>query len=65
MMACARSDFPVNPQHNHAMPYEASQHTIATPAPALWRWTVLIAISVAMFGTYYACDAIARRTMSS
>ena len=41
------------------MAYQASQHAIATPAPALWRWTVLIAISVAMFGNYYAYDAVA------
>ena len=41
------------------MAYQASQHTIATPAPAIWRWTVLIAISVAMFGNYYAYDSIA------
>jgi MFS family permease len=26
--------------------------------PALWRWAVLIAISVAMFGNYYAYDSI-------
>jgi len=26
--------------------------------PAVWRWAVLIAISVAMFGNYYAYDAI-------
>jgi MFS family permease len=29
-----------------------------TPPPALWRWAVLIAISVAMFGNYYAYDSI-------
>jgi MFS family permease len=27
--------------------------------PATWRWTVLVAISVAMFGNYYAYDAVA------
>jgi MFS family permease len=33
---------------------------IATPAaPAVWRWTVLVVISVGMFGNYYAYDAIA------
>src|SRR4051794_15492775 len=26
--------------------------------PALWRWTVLVAISVAMFGNYYAYDSV-------
>jgi MFS family permease len=29
-----------------------------TPPPATWRWAVLIAISVAMFGNYYAYDSI-------
>ena len=29
-----------------------------TPPPASWRWAVLIAISVAMFGNYYAYDSI-------
>jgi MFS family permease len=43
----------------YAMADQASQHTITSPAPALWRWTVLIAISVAMFGNYYAYDAVA------
>lgn len=28
------------------------------PPPATWRWAVLIAISVAMFGNYYAYDAV-------
>ncbi|MGE0638860.1 MAG: MFS transporter [Thermoanaerobaculia bacterium] len=28
------------------------------PPPASWRWAVLIAISVAMFGNYYAYDSI-------
>src|SRR5918999_5327672 len=27
--------------------------------PASWRWAVLVAISAAMFGNYYAYDAIA------
>ena len=29
-----------------------------TPPPAIWRWAVLIAISVAMFGNYYVYDSI-------
>jgi MFS family permease len=29
-----------------------------TPPPASWRWAVLVAISVAMFGNYYAYDSI-------
>jgi MFS family permease len=28
------------------------------PPPAAWRWAVLIAVSVAMFGNYYAFDSI-------
>jgi MFS family permease len=28
------------------------------PPPAAWRWAVLIAISVAMYGNYYAYDSI-------
>jgi MFS family permease len=28
------------------------------PPPAVWRWAVLIAVSVAMFGNYYAYDAV-------
>ena len=34
--------------------------TVATkpPPPAAWRWAVLIAVSVAMFGNYYAYDSI-------
>ena len=28
------------------------------PPPAAWRWGVLIAVSVAMFGNYYAYDAV-------
>jgi MFS family permease len=30
-----------------------------TAPPALWRWSVLVAISIAMFGNYYAYDSIA------
>src|SRR5688572_100205 len=29
------------------------------PPPPAWRWAVLIAVSLAMFGNYYAYDAIA------
>jgi MFS family permease len=29
------------------------------PPPAVWRWSVLVAISVAMFGNYYVYDSIA------
>ena len=34
--------------------------TVATkpPPPAAWRWAVLIVVSVAMFGNYYAYDSI-------
>jgi MFS family permease len=35
----------------------ATGGTKTTP-PALWRWAVLIAISVAMFGNYYAYDSV-------
>ena len=37
-----------------------ARHAAASkaPPPAVWRWVVLIAISVAMFGNYYAYDAI-------
>ena len=39
-----------------------SNHVMAeplkSPAPA-WRWAVLTAVSVAMFGNYYAYDAVA------
>ncbi len=30
----------------------------SNPAPPFWRWSVLVAISVAMFGNYYAYDSI-------
>lgn len=30
-----------------------------TPPTAIWRWTALIAISIAMFGNYYVYDAVA------
>jgi MFS family permease len=29
-----------------------------TPPPAAWRWAVLVAVSVALFGNYYAFDSI-------
>ena len=32
---------------------------IKNPPPAVWRWSVLVAISVAMFGNYYVYDSIA------
>lgn len=37
-----------------------SATTLATrrPAPARWRWAVLVAVSVALFGNYYAYDSI-------
>lgn len=34
------------------------------PPPAAWRWAVLIAISVAMFGNYYVYDSVAPLTDS-
>ena len=38
-----------------------TQPTLArkNPPPAIWRWAVLVAISVAMFGNYYVYDSIA------
>jgi MFS family permease len=33
--------------------------TSKNPPPAIWRWAVLVAISVAMFGNYYVYDSIA------
>ena len=33
--------------------------TRKNPPPAIWRWAVLVAISVAMFGNYYVYDSIA------
>jgi MFS family permease len=33
--------------------------TRKNPPPAVWRWSVLVAISVAMFGNYYVYDSIA------
>lgn len=32
--------------------------TPANPLPATWRWAVLVAISVAMFGNYYVYDSV-------
>ena len=37
----------------------ATQVTHKSPPPAVWRWAVLVAISVAMFGNYYVYDSIA------
>ena len=36
----------------------SAAQTTSHPPPAAWRWAVLIAISVAMFGNYYAYDSI-------
>ncbi|HEY6362412.1 MAG TPA: MFS transporter [Vicinamibacterales bacterium] len=41
------------------MAYEAPAQTHAPAAPALWRWAALLIVSLAMFGNYYAYDAIA------
>jgi MFS family permease len=47
------------------MAYEVPARVSAPDAPrrqappAVWRWIVLVAMSVAMFGNYYAYDAIA------
>jgi MFS family permease len=32
---------------------------VTNPPPAIWRWSVLVAISVAMFGNYYVYDSVA------
>jgi MFS family permease len=32
---------------------------VKNPPPAVWRWSVLVAISVALFGNYYVYDSIA------
>ena len=37
----------------------SSTLTVKTPPPAAWRWGVLVAISVAMFGNYYTYDSVA------
>ena len=41
------------------MAYEVPEQAATRVAPAVWRWTVLVAISLAMFGNYYAYDAVA------
>jgi MFS family permease len=41
------------------MAYQAPEQTATRVVPAVWRWTVLVALSVAMYGNYYAYDAIA------
>jgi MFS family permease len=41
------------------MAYQASEQAAPRAVPATVRWTVLVAISLAMFGNYYAYDAIA------
>jgi MFS family permease len=33
--------------------------TPKNPPPTVWRWSVLVAISVAMFGNYYVYDSVA------
>jgi MFS family permease len=38
---------------------ETSVPARKNPPPAVWRWAVLVAISVAMFGNYYVYDSIA------
>jgi MFS family permease len=43
----------------NAMAYPASEQTSTRAVPAVWRWTVLVTISIAMFGNYYAYDAVA------
>jgi MFS family permease len=32
---------------------------VKNPPPTVWRWSVLVAISVAMFGNYYVYDSVA------
>ena len=41
------------------MAYPTPEQTATRAAPAVWRWSVLVAVSVAMFGNYYAFDAVA------
>jgi MFS family permease len=41
------------------MTSDVSSVSAGRAAPAVWRWSVLVAISVAMFGNYYAYDAVA------
>ena len=36
-----------------------SAPTRKNPPPAIWRWAVLVAISVAMYGNYYVYDSVA------
>src|SRR5574342_941988 len=31
---------------------------LKNPPPAAWRWAVLVALSVAMFGNYYTYDSV-------
>jgi MFS family permease len=40
------------------MTHDAPLTVAAKPPPPAWRWAVLTAVSVAMFGNYYAYDAI-------
>ncbi|MGQ0737057.1 MAG: MFS transporter [Acidobacteriota bacterium] len=42
------------------MTFDLPQNPSLKPAPpAIWRWLILVAVSVAMFGNYYAYDSIA------
>src|SRR5215203_4290355 len=40
------------------MTHSANTAPLTNPPTAPWRWAVLIALSVAMFGNYYAYDSI-------
>src|SRR5215211_6285319 len=40
------------------MTTSAARQPTKNPPPTAWRWGVLVAISVAMFGNYYAYDSI-------
>ena len=41
------------------MALQASPQLVTPVAPVVWRWAVLVALSLAMYGNYYAYDAIA------
>src|SRR5215211_7006108 len=40
------------------MTTSAARQPTKNPPPTAWRWGVLVAISVAMFGNYYAYDSV-------
>src|SRR5215211_6290650 len=40
------------------MTTSAARQPTKNPPPTAWRWGVLVAISVAMFGNYYVYDAV-------